>query len=145
MNLRPRICEIFFRRTKFKKLPVYFFVALGAQGDQVRVVIISLLAAPLLVMDLKVLSGTANLAFPAIALQYLFSQLVIRFAIHPEARLLGANPVHEASSLTSCRKTRLWSPGRNLKNLEIDCSSTVGSSFSRFAPARKSAQIISRQ
>jgi hypothetical protein len=77
-------------------------------------------------MDLKVLSGTANLAFPAIALQYLFSQLVIRFPIHPEARLLGANPVHEAFAVTSCRKACLWSPGKNLKNLEMDCSSTVG-------------------
>ena len=94
---------------------------------------------------MQILSGTANLAFPAIALQYLFSQLVIRFAIHPEARLFGANPVHEAFAVTSCRKACLWSPGKNLKNLEMDCSSTVGSSFSRFAPAKKSAQIISRQ
>jgi len=61
------------------------FMAGGAQGYQVRVVIIALLATQLLVMDLKVLSGTANLAFPAIALQYLFSQLVIRLAIKPEA------------------------------------------------------------
>jgi len=83
---------------------VYFFVALGAQGDQVRVVIISLLAAPLLVMDLKFLSGTANLAFPAIALQYLSSQLVVRLPIKPEARLLGKNPVHEAFGVTSSRK-----------------------------------------
>jgi hypothetical protein len=120
-------------------------MALGTQRNQIRVVIIALLAAQLLVMDVKVLSGTANLAFPAIALQYLFSQLVIRFAIHHEARFLGANPVHDAFSFTSCRKACRCSPGRNLKNLEIDCSNTVGSSFSRFAPARKSAQIISKQ
>jgi hypothetical protein len=58
-------------------------MALGAQCDQIRVVIISLLAAQLLVMDLKVLSGTANLAFPAIALQHLFSELVVWFGIEP--------------------------------------------------------------
>ena len=79
-------------------------MASSTQGDQVGVVIISLLAAPLLVMDLKVLSGTANLAFPAIALQYLFSQLVVRLAIKPQARSLGTNPAHEAFSVTSCRK-----------------------------------------
>ena len=37
----------------------------------------------------------------------------------------------------SCRKASLCSPGRNLKNRDMDCSSTVGCSFSKFAPARK--------
>ena len=35
-------------------------------------------------------------------------------------------------------------PGKNLKSRDMDYKSTVGSSFPRFAPARKSAQIISR-
>ena len=39
----------------------------GAQGNQVRFVIIALLAAQLLVVDLQVLSGTTDLASPAIA------------------------------------------------------------------------------
>ena len=82
---------------------------------------------------------------PAIAAQYLFSELVVELGIKPQARSLGSNPVHEAFSVTSCRKACRCSPGRNLKNRDIDCRSTVGSSFSRFAPARKSAQIISRQ
>ena len=117
----------------------------GAKGDQIRVVIVALLAAQLLVVDMKVLFGTTDLASPAIALQHLFSELVVWFGIKPKAWLLGSEPVHEAFSVTSCRNACRCSPGRNLKNLEIDCSSRVGSSFSRFAPARKSAQIISRQ
>ena len=120
-------------------------MAVGAQGNQVRIVIRALLAAQLLVVDLQVLSGTTDLASPAIAPQYLFSQLVIRFGIKPQARSLGSNSLHEAFSVTSCRKACRCSPGRNLKNRDMDCRSTVGSSFSRFAPARKSAQIISRQ
>jgi hypothetical protein len=76
-------------------------MAFRAYCNQIQVVIIALLAAQLLVMDLKVLSGTADLAFPAIALQHLFPQLVIRLAIKPEARLLLANPVHEAFDVTS--------------------------------------------
>jgi hypothetical protein len=37
------------------------------------------------------------------------------------------------------------SSGRNLKNLVIENSNVAGSPLSRLAPARKSAQIISRQ
>src|SRR2546426_5233752 len=37
------------------------------------------------------------------------------------------------------------SPGRNLKNRETECKSASGFPLSRFAPARKSAQIISKQ
>ena len=36
-------------------------------------------------------------------------------------------------------------PERNLKNRKADCKSTPGLSFSRLAPAKKSAQIISKQ
>jgi hypothetical protein len=50
-------------------------MAPGVQGNQVRVVIIALLAAQLLVVDLQVLSGTTDLASPAIAAQNLFSHL----------------------------------------------------------------------
>ncbi|SRR6185295_4336539 len=103
------------------------------------------MAAQLLVVDLKVLSGTADLTLPAIPAQYLFAEPFVKLGIKPQSRSLGSNPVHEAFSVTSCRKASLCSLGRNLKNREIDCRSIVGSSLSRFAPARKSAQIISRQ
>lgn len=55
---------------------VQSFMAVDAQGDQIRVVIRALLATQLLVMDLHVLSGTTDLASPAIATQNLFSQLL---------------------------------------------------------------------
>jgi len=58
-------------------------MTLGAQGDQVRVIIIALLAAQLLVMNLKVLSGTADLASPAIASEHLSPELVVRLAFKP--------------------------------------------------------------
>jgi len=125
--------------------PMLPFVTAGAQGDQVRVVIVALLAAELLVVDLQVLPGTTGLASPALATQYLFSELVVRFGTEPQAGSLGSNSPHEAFAVTSCRKACLCSPGRNLKNRDMDCRSAVGSSLSRFAPARKSAQIISRQ
>ena len=120
-------------------------MAAAAQGNQIQFVIRTLLAAQLLVVDLQVLARTADLASPAIAAQYFFSELLVELGVKPQPRLFSRNPFHEAFSVTSCRKARRCSPGRNLKNRDMDCRSTVGSSFSRFAPARKSAQIISRQ
>ena len=121
------------------------FVTAGAQGNQVRVVIVALLAAELLVVELQALPGTTDLALPAIATQYLLSEVFVELGIKLQTRSLGSNSLHEAFWLISCRKACRWSPGRNLKNREMDCRSTVGCSFSRLAPARKSAQIISRQ
>jgi hypothetical protein len=117
----------------------------SAESDQVRIVIIALLAAQLLVVHVQILPGTTELASPAITPQYLFSQLVVWFGVKPRARPLGSNLFHEAFSVTSCRKACRCSPGRNLKNRDMDCRSVFGSSLSRLAPARKSAQIISKQ
>jgi hypothetical protein len=44
------------------------FVAAGAQGNEVQIVIRALLTAQLLVVDLQVLFGTTDLALPAISL-----------------------------------------------------------------------------
>jgi hypothetical protein len=134
-----------FPRCGLSTRPVQPFMAPGAQCNQIQIVIRALLAAQLLMVDLQVLRGATDLAFPAVAAQYFSSKLFVGFGIKPQARLFGSNPDHEAFSVTSCRKACLCSPGRNRKNRDIDCRSTVGSSFSKFAPARKSAQIISRQ
>ena len=124
---------------------VNVFMAVGAEGNQILFRIVAALAAKLLVVNLQVRPGSARLASPAVAAQNLLSESFVPLGIKPQARLFGSNPVHEAFSVTSCRKACRCSPGRNLKNRDMDCRSTVGSSFSRFAPARKSAQIISRQ
>jgi hypothetical protein len=47
---------------------VLTFVTAGAQGNQVRVVIVALLAAEPLVVDLQVLPGATDLALPAITI-----------------------------------------------------------------------------
>jgi hypothetical protein len=121
------------------------FVAVGTERNQVQIVVVALLAAKLLVVDLKVLSRATDLALPSVAAQYLSSQRVVRFGIKPQAGSLESHLLHDAFPVTWCRNTCRWSPGRNLKKRDIDCSNVVGSSLSKFAPARKSAQIISRQ
>src|SRR5712692_7876421 len=120
-------------------------MAVGAQGNQIPFVIPALLTTQLLVVDLQVLSGTADLTLPPISLHYPPTKLSIQLRIKSQAWALGQNSVHEAFSITSCRKACRCSPGRNLKNRDMDCRSTDGSSLSRLAPAKKSAQIISRQ
>src|SRR5713101_6913737 len=120
-------------------------MASGTQRDQVLLGVISGPAAKFFVVNLQVRSGPTALASPAISTQHLLPESFIQLGIKPQARALGSNAVHDAFSVTSCRKAWRCSPGRNLKNRDIDCRSTVGSSPSRFAPARKSAQIISRQ
>ena len=59
-------------------------MAPGAQGNPDRVVV-ALLAADLLVVDLQVLSGTADLTLPAIPLEYLLPKLLVRLGIQPQS------------------------------------------------------------
>ncbi len=53
------------------------FMAAGAQGNQVQIVIRALLTAQLLVVDLQVLSGTADLTLPAISLHDTLTELFV--------------------------------------------------------------------
>jgi len=52
-------------------------------GNQVRVVVLALLAAKLLVVDLQVLSGAADLTPPPISLEYLLPKLLVQLRIQP--------------------------------------------------------------
>ena len=93
--------------------PVLIFMTSTAECNQIQFVIGALLTAQMLVVDLQVLSGTADLAPPTIPTQNLFSELFVGFGIELQARSLWLNPPHDAFSVTSCRKACCWSPGRN--------------------------------
>ena len=101
-------------------LSVLIFVTVSAQGDEVQIVVIALLAPRLLVVNMQILPGTTELSSQAITPPYLLPQLAIRFRIKPQARPLGSNSLHEAFSATSCRKACRCSVGRNLKNRDMD-------------------------
>ena len=62
-----------------------------------------------------------------------------------DGKVTGKAESDPAFSVTWSKKTCRCSPGKNLKKCEIEFSSRSGFPLSRFAPARKSAQIISRQ
>src|SRR5438132_11060832 len=96
-------------------------------------------------VNLQVRQGTAYLAPPAVSPEYVLAELLVILLIEPDRRLFRQDLLHGICSFTICAKACLCSPGRNLKNWESARRSTLESPPSRFAPARKSAQISSRQ
>ena len=81
---------------------MYLFVASSAQLDQVLFLVATCLAAEFEVMYLQVLHAPAELAPPAVSLQYLAVQLSIALRIKPDSWALAADrSLHDACRLTS--------------------------------------------
>src|SRR5712692_7129507 len=119
-------------------------MAADAERDEVLFCIVSELAPRADVMDLEVGKTSAVLAAPPIPVEYLTPQFQIRRRTELQSRSSGTEPGHDAVRTCSSKST-FWSRGRNLMSRSSERSSAWGFPFSRFAPARKSAQIISRQ
>src|SRR5437667_12871855 len=96
-------------------------------------------------MNLKIRKAAAGLTSPSIPLQDFSTELLVGFGRKPQAGMFASDRIH-AASLEICDKNACFcSPGRNLKNRAMECSKMSGLPVSRLAPARKSAQIISKQ
>jgi hypothetical protein len=92
-----------------------------------------------LVVDFQIKHCAAFLTAPAVATQYFLPTSLIG----PE---IASEPVAAHAATTKpLRNSCFWLSERNRKNLFMENTSVCGSQLSRFAPARKSAQIISRQ
>jgi hypothetical protein len=139
---KPRRHDLVFMH---RLLAMRFRVTCGAERDQVLVGIVSGLASMLLMVDLKVHPCATCLASPAVPPQDLSTELLVRFRIQPQALTFLSDRAHKARPFACSRNAYFCSPGRNLKNCWIDCSNISEFPSSRCAPARKSAQIISRQ
>ena len=124
---------------------VHFGVASTAKRDQIRLRIVSGLAPKFHVMDFQVGHRAAGLARPAIPTQDLMAKPVIGLRIKPQAGAFWLDALHDAFCAKWSRNAFFSSPGKNLKNRNTDCRRTCELPLSRFAPARKSAQIISKQ
>ena len=120
-------------------------MTIKAKRDQIAFTIAARVAAKLFVVDFKVGHGTADLAPPAVSPEYVLAELLVILLIEPDRRLFRHSSIHWIFSVTNCAKACLWPPGRNLNNRESARRSTSGSAAFKFAPAKKSAQIISRQ
>jgi len=121
-------------------------VAFTAKSNKVPLAIIAAATAELLMMDFQIRHRAAALAAPAISPQHLLTQLLVFTRVKPDARLLRTNLLHDANFCATAFRNACWcSPGKNLKKRSMELSRTSGFPLSRFAPAKKSAQIISRQ
>jgi hypothetical protein len=120
-------------------------MAYRTKRNQVLLSVVTGLTAEFLVVDLEVGHRAASLASPTIPPEYLVAELFVRSGIKPQAWLLWPDAIHDAFPAKWSRNVFRSSPGKNLKKRRIDCRRTCELPFSRLAPARKSAQIISRQ
>jgi len=120
-------------------------VARIAKRNDILLRILPGLAAKFPVVNLEIGQRAASLAPPTIPTQHLLAQGFVQFGSETLAGTLYRIPVHDAFSVICSRKACRSLPGRNWKNRAIEDKSTSGCPESRLAPARKSAQIISRQ
>jgi hypothetical protein len=114
-----------------------------AQCDEILLQIVTTATAKLLMVHLEISHLPAPLASPTIPAQYFVSQDFICIRLQPHFEVFSIR-FHDAV-VAYCRKICRCSAGRNRKDRDIACKSASGFPLSRFAPARKSAQIISRQ
>ncbi len=119
-------------------------VASETERDQIVLGILTATAPEPHVVDFNYTHQSAELAPPAIPLQNLFAQGCVFLQIQPSAPTLWRRLTH-AASLICCKNSCFCAAGRNRKNRNIDSNRIWGFPSFRCAPARKSAQIISRQ
>ena len=118
--------------------------AAGLFPDQVRFLIIASLAAKSSMVNLEIGEASTSLASPTIATQNLFAELVVGARREANTRSFFCGR-QAAFPMAWCRNSFLCSAGRNWKTRTSARSRMFGSALSRFAPATKSAQIISKQ
>ena len=120
-------------------------VTITAERDQVFFGILTGMTPKFLVMNLEIFQRSAALASPSIALKNRFAKLFVGLKRETHRPVFWAHWVHEAIRFACSRNLWRCSQGRNLKKFVIELSKISGFPLSKLAPARKSAQIISRQ
>jgi hypothetical protein len=114
------------------------------ESDQIFLLIVALSAPPLNVMDLKIFHAPARLATPAISLQDFPAELAISCRIKPQAGPIGTDSFQKVTC-TSSRSCFRCGFGRPMINRVRQGNRASRLPNSKLTPARKSAQIISKQ
>ena len=125
-------------------MSVSVLVALDAKSYQILGRVIAQSAPRLNVMDLKILHAPARLATPAVSLQDFAAELAISFRIKPQAWPFGSDP-RQSVTCTSSRSCFLCGFGRPITSRVREGNRASWLPASKLTPARKSAQIISKQ
>jgi hypothetical protein len=115
-----------------------------AQGDQVFGNVVALGASPADVVDFEKIRTSALLTSPAIALQHFSLEISIGIRIQPNPPSFWPSKIHSALC-TWWVNSIFWGSGSSENSRVSARSSDSGLPASRLAPAKKSAQIISRQ
>jgi hypothetical protein len=121
-----------------------FLMARCAEGDQILGDVIPQPASRLNVMDLNILRPPAQLATPAVSLQDFAAELAISFKVKSQAWPFGADPSHSVT-WTFSSSCCLCGFGRPITSRVRECKRESWFPVAKLTPARKSAQIISRQ
>jgi hypothetical protein len=123
---------------------VKFRVAIGTKGYEIAFFVVSQIASGLDVMHLEIFHAATMLATPAVAGEYFAPESPVRFRVKPQSKTFPVPMAHEAIDIRS-RSSAFIRSGRNSISRHTDMNNALGSPSTRCAPARKSAQIISRQ
>jgi hypothetical protein len=116
-------------------------VTVSAERDEIPFGIFPQQATRVQVVNLEIGETPAVLTSPSITLQNLVAELSIGFGVEAPPR---PETLHEGIHVFSINC--VWrGDGRRPNRRRKEDSSAPGSPLSRFAPARKSTQIISRQ
>ena len=123
---------------------MHLFVALSAQGNQILFLITTRVASKFEVVYLQILHAAAKLATPAVALQDFTTELTVRFRVQLQAWPFGSNS-SQGATRTHSMNSFLCGFGRPSTSRVRADRRAFWLPVSKLAPARKSAQIISRQ
>ena len=142
--IRKEMTRTFRRWPMILGLPMGFLMAQRAKGNQIVGRVIAQSAAGLDVMDLKILHTPTRLAAPAISLQDFTAEPAISFKVKLQPWPAGTN-ASQSVTCTFSRSCSRCSFGRPMASRVRQGNRASRSPASRLTPARKSAQIISRQ
>ena len=132
------------RHSTFLLAPMGFLMARRAEGNQILGSVVAQSASWTNVMDLKILHAPARLATPAISLQDFPAELAIDFRIKPQAWPFCVDP-SQSVTCTFSRSCSRCGFGRPIASRVRQGNRASRLPASRLTPARKSAQIISKQ
>jgi len=125
-------------------MSVSVLVALDTKSYEILGRVIAQSAPPLNVMHLKIFHPPAPLATPSVTLQDFTAELAISFRVKSQAGPLGADSLQNVTCASS-RSCFRCGFGRPMTSRVRQGNKASRLPASKLTPARKSAQIISRQ
>jgi hypothetical protein len=116
----------------------------GAKSHEIFLAVFTQVTPKLNMVNLQFARSSTILASPIISFQHLTTELNVTITSQPDSRRFRLDAIH-ADSFKLLMNSSLSGPGRNSTSRRIESEKTAGFTSSNVAPARKSAQIISRQ